>query len=104
MDITFMEQESYFLGSYLQGETLMEDKEDLSFLNPPITSPTSIIDTTKSQPINSNPLIAPMSKSNGAIQKKISPSFTPSLQVYLRWKLPIPEPMQVQKNWSYDND
>lgn len=67
MDVTFVEQKSFFPIPYLQGETLMKDKEDLSFLDLPNTSHISTIDTTNSQLTNSDPPIPPMSKSNGEI-------------------------------------
>ena len=47
----------FFPTPYLQGETLMKNKEDLLCLNLLITFLTSSIDTT-----NSNPLIPTMSK------------------------------------------
>ncbi|KAL6345425.1 hypothetical protein AAG906_015908 [Vitis piasezkii] len=48
----------------------MEDKEDLSFLNPSIISPSSTIGIINSQPTNFDPSIPSTSKSNGDTQEK----------------------------------
>ena len=90
MDVTFVEQESFFPTLDLHGETLMEENEDLTFLHLPITSPTDNIDTTNSQPTNSDPPLHPMSKSDGEIREEIDPSITPPLQFYSRRKLLVP--------------
>ena len=95
-DVTFVEQESFFPTLDLHGETLMEENEDLTFLHLPITSPTDNIDTTNSQPTNSDPPLSPMSKSKGEIQEKVGPSITLPLQVYLRRNLLVLELGQVQ--------
>ncbi|RVW56552.1 Retrovirus-related Pol polyprotein from transposon RE1 [Vitis vinifera] len=60
----------------------MEENEDLTFLHLPITSPTDNIDTTNSQPTNSDPPLSPMSKSKGEIQEKVGPSITLPLQQF----------------------
>lgn len=103
VDVTFVETESYFSNSYLQGEKLSEDREkDLFLLSPPCqpessaaksSSPNIEIPTSGQPESSSSPNGEPSSgmKKGKEIQESIRP-----LQVYSRRQAPISQPTHVQ--------
>ena len=116
-DVSFVEHESYFTATYLQGETsLTEDKQrdlfllDLSTHTPVIPDPVTLDPQTANPNLSTVPAEQAESSSPIVTTPQLAPNILPPseptqsqgatrpLQVYTRRKAPLLQPMQHQES------